>query len=76
MVVDKDKFIKLVQEECYGLYFFAKEIGMSVKELKQRLWKKQPFSMEETRQILAMFGAEKVEPTIDWEAQKNVRSSE
>ena len=51
----------------YPLYtFIARELGMTAERLRKQLVNGEIFTYEESRLLMAMFGAEAMLPVIDW----------
>lgn len=67
MMVKGKVLLRLFQKNGVTISFVAREIGMNVAELLVVLRGVTPLGMEESRLMLAMFGAEDMAAAINWE---------
>lgn len=73
MKVIAKRFMQMAQANGATLAFIAKELGMTVERLKRQLINGEPFGYEESKTLMAMFGASAMMPVIDWRGV-NVRN--
>ena len=66
MKVIAERFVRMAHANGVSLAFIARELGMTVERLRKQLAKGEIFTYEESRLLMAMFGAEAMLPVIDW----------
>lgn len=75
MKVLANRFVRMVHANGVSLAFIARELGMTLERLKRQLIKGELFTYEESRLLMAMFGAEAMLPVIDWRAVNVCRTA-
>lgn len=68
MILKGKVMIAIIRKNGVTLRMVARELGVSLEELKRVLTQRSPLGMTESEQILAMFGAKDMSRAIDWEA--------
>lgn len=68
MILKGKVMIAIIRKNGVTLRMVARELGVSLEELKCVLTQRSPLGMTESEQLLAMFGAKDMSRAIDWEA--------
>lgn len=68
MKVKAKRFARMVRQNGVSLLFVARELGLSLQQLIARLLSGDEFDYAESKELMAMFGADEMAKVIDWEA--------
>lgn len=68
MKVKANSFARMVRQNGVSLLVVAKELGLTIQQLIARLLGGVEFTYTESKELMAMFGADEMAKVIDWEA--------